>query len=282
MPSFAAPDGRHLVFDDIGPRDTAQPPVLCLAGLTRDARDFNGIAGHLSPRRRVISHDARGRGRSARADDPMTEYTLPVEAGDAIALLDHLEIPSAVVIGTSRGGLQAMAIATAAKDRLAGVLLNDIGPVVEREGLENIMTYIGVAPKAADRAGAAAALSRSMARHYPDFEQADWLALAENLFVFGEDGAPMLSYDPRLAEPVKATFGAPQPDLWPYFDAFEGVPLACIRGAHSDILSAATLQEMARRRPDMLHVTLSNRGHVPLLTEPEALALTDRFLATCA
>ncbi|MEO1274607.1 MAG: alpha/beta hydrolase [Pseudomonadota bacterium] len=281
MAEFIAPDGRVLIFDDHGPRDLPSPPVLCLAGLTRDARDFAGLVAHLAPTRRVICLDARGRGRSARAEDPMAEYILPVETGDAIALLDHLAIDRAVVVGTSRGGLQAMGLAAAAKDRLAGVLLNDIGPVIEREGLENIMGYIGRAPTARDRTGAAAALAKAMARHYPDFEEADWYALAGNLFHFDAEGVPHLSYDPALAEPVRAAFSAPQRDLWSFFEKFEGVPLACIRGAHSDILSAETLEEMARRRPDMLHVTLANRGHVPLLTEPDAVALIDRFLEGC-
>ncbi|MEM7529493.1 MAG: alpha/beta hydrolase [Pseudomonadota bacterium] len=279
MKTFAAADGRKLAYDDEGQGEAA--PVLCLPGLTRDARDFEALSAHLSSSRRVLRLDARGRGRSAHAADPMVEYTLPVETGDAIALLDHLGIEKAVVIGTSRGGLQAMGMAASAKDRLAGVVLNDIGPVVERAGLESIIGYIGVEPKASDLDGAARSLSRTLGDQYPDLDDEGWREMARRTFHFDKDGRPGLSYDARLREPVVAVFQGPQGDLWPFFEKFEGVPLACIRGALSNILSAETLEEMARRRPDMAHMTLPNRGHVPLLTEPEVVTFIDGFLANC-
>ncbi|MEM6679869.1 MAG: alpha/beta hydrolase [Pseudomonadota bacterium] len=276
MNRFDAPDGRSLVFDDEGPKEAL--PVLCLAGLSRDARDFAALAAHLVPRYRVIRLDARGRGRSAHAEDPMAEYTVPVEVGDIVALLDHLNIPKAAVVGTSRGGIQAMVMAAMAKDRLAGVVLNDIGPGIERDGLEAIMVYLGRDPGAETMAEGAAALKKSLASQYPDFEEADWLAMAEQTYLI-RDGRPVLSYDASLREPSVASFTAEkQPDLWPLFDMLEGVPLACIRGALSYLFTAETLEEMMRRRPDMMTVTLDNRGHIPLLDEPPAVALIDRFL----
>ncbi|MEO1470191.1 MAG: alpha/beta hydrolase, partial [Pseudomonadota bacterium] len=225
--------------------------------------------------------DARGRGRSAWAEDPMVEYTLPVETGDAIALLDHLAIDRVVVIGTSRGGLQALGLAVAARDRLAGVLFNDIGPVIETEGLEAIIDYIGRPPTARDLDGAAVALSRTLGSQYPALDAAGWRDMAERTFHVDADGRPTLSYDPRLREPTLAVFRAEAPDLWPFYDLLAGVPVAAVRGALSYIMSAATLDEMARRRPDLHHVTLPDVGHVPLLTEPAALALIDRFLEDC-
>ncbi|MEM6489921.1 MAG: alpha/beta hydrolase [Pseudomonadota bacterium] len=276
--AFAAADGRRLVYDDDGPAQPAGPPVLCLAGLTRDARDFAPLAALLTDRYRVIRLDSRGRGRSAHADNPMAEYQVAVEARDAVALLDHLGIARAAVIGTSRGGLLAMVLAATARDRLAGVALNDIGPVVERAGLEGIMGYIGRPPHSATLAEAAAGMAAMLVDTYPDFTEPEWLALAGRLLHLDPAGRPILSYDARLAEPVRAAFAAPQPDLWPLFDALADVPLAAVRGGRSNILSGATLAEMVRRRPDMVHVTLDNRGHVPILDEPPALAVIEHWL----
>lgn len=277
--AFDAPDGRRLAYDDEGPDGAGGPPVLCLAGLTRDARDFAPLAERLTDEHRVLRLDARGRGRSERADDPMAEYQIAVEATDALALLDHLGVERATVIGTSRGGLLAMAIAAGAAHRLAGVVLNDIGPVVETEGLEIIADYVGRAPEVGDFDAAATLLAGALADTYPDFGPADWRALAGRLFHADADGRPVLSYDARLAEPVRAAFRAEQPDLWPYFEALAPVPTLAIRGGRSTILSAATLAEMERRHPLMESLTLPERGHVPILDEPEAVAAIRRFLA---
>ena len=154
---FGAPDGRRLAYQDTG---GAGPVVLCLAGLTRNARDFAGLAAHLAPRYRVLRLDARGRGLSEWAGDPVAEYTVPVEAGDALALLDHLEVPRAAIIGTSRGGLQGMMIGATAPGRVSCLVLNDIGPVIEPRGLDNIMGYLGIEPEAASFEARAAALGR--------------------------------------------------------------------------------------------------------------------------
>ena len=272
---FEAPDGRRLAYQDTGGAD---PVVLCLAGLTRNARDFAGLAAHLAPHYRVLRLDARGRGLSEWADDPIAEYTVPVEAGDALALLDHLEVPRAAIIGTSRGGILGLMIAAGMPGRVNCLVLNDIGPVIEAQGLANIMGYLGVEPKAATFEAAARALQKSMGAAFPDFSALQWLGFARTIYR-DEGGRPRLSYDARLRDAVEAaTQGAP-PDLWPVFDALAELPVLTIRGENSDILSVETLAEMARRRPDMAHVTIRNRGHVPFLDEPEAVAAIDEFLA---
>lgn len=275
---FEAPDGRRLAYQDTGGDG---PAVLCLAGLTRNARDFAGLAAHLATRYRVLRIDGRGRGLSEWADDPVAEYTVPVEAGDALALLDHLEIPRAGIIGTSRGGVLGMILGATAPARLSCLVLNDIGPVVEPQGLAGIMGFLGIEPRAESFEAAAAGLERAMGSAFPDLSAKQWLGFARTIFR-DEDGRPRLSYDSRLRQAVEVAMQAAkqagQPDLWGFFDALAGLPILTIRGANSDILSAETLAEMARRRPDMGHVTVLSRGHVPFLDEPEALAAIDAFL----
>jgi len=271
---FAAPDGRRLAYQDTGGEG---PAVLCLAGLTRNARDFAGLAAHLASRYRVLRLDSRGRGLSEWADDPIAEYTVPVETGDALALLDHLGVARLAVIGTSRGGILGMMIATAAPERLRCLVLNDIGPVIEPQGLDNIMGYLGVAPDAASFEAAAAALERAMGAAFPDLSALQWLGFARTIYG-DEGGQPRLSYDARLRDAVEVAIQAAPADLWPFFDLLAGLPMLAIRGQNSDILSAETLAEMARRRPDMAHVTVGNRGHAPFLDEPEAVVAIDEFL----
>lgn len=271
---FRPPGGRLLAYEDSGGDG---PAVLCLAGLTRDSRDFADLAAHLAGRYRVLRLDARGRGFSEWAADPVAEYTVPVEAGDAVAFLDHLGIARTATVGTSRGGLQGMVIAAGMPDRVSALVLNDIGPVLGQAGLDFILTYLGRPPGYAGFDEAARALCHSMGAAFPDLTPGDWLDFARSVYR-DEGGRPALSYDPRLREAVEAALAAGTPDLWPLFEALADVPVLAIRGANSKILSAGTLEEMARRHPGMAQVTVANRGHAPFLDEPEALAAIDAFL----
>ena len=275
---FEAPDGRRLAYQDAG---GTGPVVLCLAGLTRNARDFAGLAAHLAEgpngRYRVLRLDSRGRGLSEWAEDPIAEYTAAVEAGDALALLDHLEVPRVAIVGTSRGGILGMVIGATAPGRLSCLVLNDVGPVIEPQGLDNIMGYLGVEPEAEGFEAMAVALERSMGAAFPDLSSLQWLGFARTIYR-DEGGRPRLSYDARLRQAVETAMQGAPADLWPYFDALAELPILTIRGANSDILSAATLGEMARRRPDMASVTVARRGHAPFLDEAEAVAAIDDFL----
>ena len=287
MPRFHAPDGRGLHFEDSG---GAGPAVLCLAGLSRNARDFDAVAERLSPRFRVIRLDSRGRGRSDRAADPAAEYTVPVEAGDALALLDHLGLSGVGLAGTSRGGLLAMAIAAARPEALAAVALNDIGPVVRGAGLERIFAALAAAAAPPESFEAAAeALCAANAERFPGVPLARWLAHARATHDPGPDGRPVYACDPELPRVIAAGArpdpGAPVPDveIWPLFEALSPLPVLAIRGANSDILSAETLAEMAARHPRLEAVTVPDRGHAPFLDEPEALdALEAFFIRTLA
>ncbi|MDU8946200.1 alpha/beta fold hydrolase [Ovoidimarina sediminis] len=263
MPTFTAPDGTGLHYLDEG----AGTPVLCLAGLTRNATDFDYVMPHLDGCR-VIRMDYRGRGNSDWADP--ASYTVPQEAADAIALLDHLGLAQAAILGTSRGGLIGMLLAATAKDRLAGLCLNDIGPVIAPQGLEVIRNYVGLNPKERTFAEAAA-MRATLLAGFADVPEGRWDVEVRKHYR-ETDGGLQINYDPRLREAVLAMMAAPAPDLWPLFDALAGLPVAAIRGANSDLLAPETFAEMQARRPDMIAVEVPGRGHVPFLDEPEAVA----------
>jgi len=264
-----AADGTRLAWEEAG----TGKPVLALAGLTRNARDFDHVAPHLAGVR-LIRMDARGRGRSDRAH-PAT-YTVAQEAADVLVLLDHLGLDRVAVLGTSRGGLIALALAAMAPGRLSGVAFNDIGPEVGARGLDVIEGYLGRRPAQATWAEAAEARARAWTA-FRDVPMARWLAEVQGQFEEREDGLH-LRYDPALRETFLAARALPVPDLWPLFDALAGLPLLCLRGSQSDILTRPTFAEMKRRRPDMIAVSVPGRGHVPFLDEPESLAGLRRWL----
>lgn len=269
MPEYTVPDGTRLYFSDEG----TGRPILCLAGLTRNGSDFDYVAPHLADTR-LIRLDYRGRGRSEWAD-PAT-YTIPTEAQDVLALLDHLGLASVAILGTSRGGLIAMLLAMLAKDRLDGVCLVDIGPVLELGGLEDILNYIGRNPTQKTLAEAAT-MRAKLIPGFHNVPQSRWDEEVERHYRETPDGL-VINYDPRLRDAVVAADEAiksgatPQPDLWPMFDALAGLPLALIRGANSNLLSRETAAEMARRHPGMIFADVPDRGHVPFLDEPQSLA----------
>lgn len=270
MPHYTAHDGTQLYYTDEG----GGLPVIALAGLTRNGADFNHVAPHLPVR--LIRPDYRGRGQSDWAD-PAT-YTIPQEGADVLALMDHLGLDKAAILGTSRGGLIAMVLAATAKNRLLGVALNDIGPVIEDRGLDVIKDYIGRNPAQKTYEEAAAARAK-LWTHFKDVPMSRWREEVEAHYE-EKDGRLVIRYDPKLRDAVLAAGAQPAPDLWPLFDALGGLPLALIRGANSDLLSKATADEMSRRRPDMLRADIAGRGHVPFLDEPDAVAVLQAWLET--
>ena len=261
---FTAADGARLAYRDEG----AGLPVLCLAGLTRGMDDFDYLAPALADCR-MIRMDYRGRGQSDWTG--AASYTVPVEAKDALALLDHLGLPAAAVVGTSRGGLIAMYLAAVAKDRLLGVCLNDVGPALSADGLASIMDYVGRRPAARTLAEVAARMPQLL-RGFGDVPEGRWEAEAARLYRQGEDGV-QLTYDPELRDSFLAAMKDPSATAWPLFDALAGLPLALIHGAGSDLLSDETADEMRRRRPDMIYGKVPGRGHIPWLDEAESVAV---------
>ncbi|KIC37895.1 alpha/beta fold hydrolase [Leisingera sp. ANG-M7] len=272
MPFFETTDGLRLYFTDTG----EGPPLLCLAGLTRDSRDFRYFAPHAA-QYRMITLDARGRGQSDQDPDYMN-YNVLRETQDVLELLDHLELPQVAILGTSRGGLVAMMLAAMAKDRLSAVILNDVGPEIPPGGIARIMEHVGRRPAAKTWDQAAETLEASMAPAFKDVPASRWREEVETFYDQTPDGLS-LRYDPRLRDSLLAQAKAgPPPDLWPLFLALDGLPCGVIRGANSDILSAETYVEMQRRLTALQAVEVANRGHVPFLDEPEALALTQSVL----
>lgn len=270
---FEAGDGARLAFRDEG----SGLAVLCLAGLTRTMADFDYALPALSGCR-VIRMDYRGRGASAWTG--AESYTVPMEAQDALALLDHLGVARAAILGTSRGGLIGMFLAAVAKDRLLGVCLNDVGPVIDRVGLERIMHYVGRNPAARSLREMALRMPKAMAG-FVGVSAERWEDEAAHFYIETAKGL-QIRYDPALREAFLAAFAGPGVDLWPMFDACAGLPLALIRGANSDLLSAEVAGAMLARRPDMVFADVPDRGHVPFLDEPAAVAVLGAWVKAMA
>jgi pimeloyl-ACP methyl ester carboxylesterase len=261
---FQSADGLRLHARDYGADQPGRLPVVCLPGLARTAADFHDLAVHLARERRVAVVESRGRGRSAR-DPEWRHYDIPHELADLLAGLAVLEIPRAVFVGTSRGGLLTMALATQRPALIAGAVLNDIGPAIELEGLRRIAGYVGRLATPPDWSAAAAALKASGSAHFPALSEGDWLALAGAMWR-EEDGGLVLDYDPAIGNTLSTVdLTTAMPPAWPVFDALPRVPLLVLRGEHSDILSAETAAAMAARRPDVTLLEVPGQGHAPLL-----------------
>lgn len=256
-------------------------PVVCLPGLTRNARDFHELALHLtnSPEnpRRIICFDYRGRGRSA-YDSNWQNYNVGMEAMDAIAGLDALGIGEAAFVGTSRGGLIIHVLAMMRPALIKAVVLNDIGPVIETAGLAHIRAYLENAPRPADFAEAVRIQKTVHGEAFPALSDADWHRFVHAIYR-DESGVPVADYDPALLNTVLALdLSRPLPDLWPQFEALTSVPLLAIRGANSRLLSAETVDEMGRRHPRLEAVTVAGQGHAPLLETGSLPATIAGFL----
>jgi pimeloyl-ACP methyl ester carboxylesterase len=279
-----AHDGLRLHAREYGPRRASALPVVCLPGLARTARDFDGLAAALANDpdrpRRVIAMDYRGRGLSEYDRNPLN-YTLTTELADVLAVLTARSFGPAVFIGTSRGGLITMLLAAAQPARIAGVVLNDIGPVLETQGLLRIKSYVGKLPQPRNYAEAAEILQRLFDQQFPKLTAEDWQQWAQ-LNWREEHGRLILNYDARLSrvlEAIDAERG--MPSLWPQFDALGGMPLLVIRGELSDLLSAATVEEMRKRRKKTEVIDVPAEGHPPLLGTPEMIRRIRTFIEGC-
>ena len=272
---YSSTDGLRLYYRSYAASQPGGLPVLCLPGLTRNSRDFATLAGHLSARHEVLAADLRGRGLSA-WDPDSSHYQLSTYVQDVWSLLDSRGVERVLVVGTSLGALIGMVLATR-PDRIAGVVLNDAGPELDLAGLLRIGSYAGKLPPVSTWAEAAAQTKSVNQAAMPDLTDAQWLDYARRSYRENAAGVPALDMDPQIAVGFKTPPTGPL-QMWPLYTQIKSVPQLVIRGALSDLLSAATVERMAREKPDLEQVTVANRGHVPLLDEPECRTAIDAFL----
>jgi pimeloyl-ACP methyl ester carboxylesterase len=277
---FTARDGLRLYARRYPAQGSARRPVVCLAGLTRNSRDFHDLASALAgageKARDVYALDYRGRGLSA-FDADWRHYSILVELNDVLDFMTAQGLHHAAVIGTSRGGILAMLMAVLRPGAIGAAVLNDIGPVVEREGLSRIVAYVGRVPVPANWQDASEIVREMSQRQFPAVPAAQWAEVARAWF--NEDnGRPARGYDVRLAKQFVHA-DANIPELWPQFTALSDTPLLVIRGEHSDILSAETVHEMRHRHPRLEAIQVAGQGHAPLLKDAPTIAAIADFLA---
>lgn len=272
-------DDLSLYAREYGPETGGRTPLLCLPGITRNCRDFHDLAQHVAADRRVVCPDMRGRGKSDYDPNPKN-YRPEVLLGDVLDLMTALGLSRCVTLGTSMGGFLAMGIAIVRPRALAGVILNDVSPDVNREALGYIASYV-TEYKAQPNWLAAASYGRELVGKGWDKDDETWLRLAHQTYSEGSDGMLYLDYDPALVGPLNNLIRgrAERFDLWRLFRALRRVPTLAVRGALSQVLTAETLRKMAQEKPDLDEVTVAGVGHAPLLDEPEAIAAIDGFLA---
>lgn len=280
---FTSKDGLKLYARDYAGADgAARLPVIALHGLTRNSADFEAVAPYVAATgRRVIVLDVRGRGRSAWDPKPMQYHPLTY-AGDVEQLLQQAGVDRAVFLGTSMGGLITMTLALTAPKRVAAAIINDVGPQVSPVGLGRIAAYVGQGAPVHTWADAAAYCRRNNEVALPAYTDADWDAFARRCFREGEDGVPVLNYDPDIAAPIKAAGPkALTPNLWPVFRKLaKGRELLLVRGGTSDLLDGPIAAKMCKVAPHMAYAEVPGVGHAPMLTEPEAKSAILKFLAT--
>ena len=272
---FTVRDGLRLHYRDY-PGAADKPPLLCLPGLTRNARDFADFGERYSPRFRVLALDFRGR--AASDYDPVhARYNPLTYAGDVIELLDQLGIREAIFVGTSLGGLVTMVRAATAPQRIAAAIINDVGPDVDPAGIDRILTYVGKDLRFRDWDEAADRIAANYGGNLERFTHADWVAMAKRN-CREDNGEIRFDYDMAIAEPFKTAGPVPEVDLWPLFAALGQKPLLVVRGERSDLLTAETASKMQSVAPGMKLAVVPGVGHAPELSETEAVTAIEDFL----
>lgn len=270
-------DNVRLHYRDFPGGHEGKPALLCLPGLTRNARDFEALATRLSPAFRVVTPSFRGRGDSGYARDPLS-YVPLTYLQDMGRLLDEARLTKVIIIGTSLGGLMGLLLDGTQRSRIAGLVLNDLGPTMEEAGLVRVRAQVGKGGNWPTWLTAARDIGRRQADIYPGWTLEQWLAHAKRLCRVSREGRIVWDYDPEIAAPFNLPNADPQLDLWAALDGYAGRPVLSIRGARSDVMSAATQERMRARVPGLVAVTVPDVGHAPTLEEPEAVAALDRFL----
>jgi len=278
----SAQDGLRLHVREYGRRNAPRLPVVCLPGLSRTTADFDMLAPALvgASQRHVIAIDSRGRGESESDSNP-ENYNVAIELADVITVLIALAIERAVFVGSSRGGILSMMLGVARPTAVAGVVLHDIGPVIEPKGVARIKSYVGKLPQPRNFEEGAEILRRLFAVQFPKVTPEQWLAAAHRNWR-ATGGALQPTYDLRLAHTLaNIDVERPLPPMWNEFDALSRVPILVIRGGNSDILSAETVAAMAARHPGLMTLEVPDQGHVPLLEGEELIGKVTDFVVLC-
>jgi pimeloyl-ACP methyl ester carboxylesterase len=277
---YTSRDGLRLYARHYPAPGSARRPVVCLAGLTRNCRDYHDLASALAAggetARDVYTLDYRGRGRS-QYDPDWKNYSILVELNDVLDFMTMKGLDRAAIIGTSRGGLITLLMGVLRPNAIGAAVLNDIGPVIEREGLARIIAYVGRVPLPEDWREASALVTEMNRGQFTNVSPEQWDEFARQVFN-DDNGLPAPGYDPALAKAISVMDG-PAPELWPQFAALTHVPLLAIRGANSDILSEATFAEMRARHPRLTAYTVRGQGHAPLLKDAASINAVGEFLA---
>lgn len=277
---WTSSDGLNLHYRNYpGPEAGEALPVLCMHGLTRNARDFAALAEDLSRRRRVIVPEMRGRGLSDYAKNSDT-YTPVTYVEDVEKLLAEQGIARFIAIGTSMGGLMTMLMAQAKPGRMAAAVMNDIGPEVDAAGLKRISGYVGQGRSYPTWVHAARGLAEAHGAAFPDYDLDRWLEMAKRTMVVTQNGRISFDYDMAIAEPFAKPGNAAPPNLWLAFEGLRDVPMLLVRGGLSDLLSPDTVKQMGVRNPKMRAVTVPRVGHAPTLDEPEVRSQIHALLDT--
>jgi pimeloyl-ACP methyl ester carboxylesterase len=273
---WTSKDGLRLHYrDHDGPTD--RPPIVCLPGLTRNARDFEPVADRYAGTWRVLSLDFRGRGLSEY--DPKPEnYAPPTYAADVLGLFDEIGIDRAVLFGTSLGGLVTMILAAAAHGRIAGAMLNDIGPEIDQAGIERIRGYVGRSTDFASLEDMALAIAARNTDVYPRYSAEQWQVFAKRI-ASEREGRVVFDYDMAISNNFNRTPNSPATNAWPLYQGLAGIPLLILRGELSDLLDPEVARKMAESLPEAELVVVPNVGHAPALDEPESIGGIDRLLA---
>jgi len=276
---FESYDGLSLYYRDFG-RKNDGTPVICLPGLTRNSRDFDDLANHLSDRRRVITMDFRGRGFSD-YDPTWQNYHPLTYVADVWTLLDRLNIDRVIVIGTSLGGLCAMVMATQQADRVAGVVMNDVGPEINPAGLARVEEYTGRLPPVTNWTEAAAQTREIYGEWLPELSDDDFMCMARRAYREVESDVPRLDIDANIGRAIREV-GAQKGDPWELYAALRDTPVTLLWGVLSDILTEDIIDKMKAAKPDLEVVPVPDRGHVPSLDEAESLSAIDALLKKVA
>jgi pimeloyl-ACP methyl ester carboxylesterase len=272
---YKSTDGLKLHYRDMG-KDNGKFVILCIPGLTRNSRDFDDFATRLAPNNRVICIDLRGRGLSD-YDENWKNYHPLTYAKDVWTLLDILSIEKVAIIGTSLGGLIAMVMSFQDNQRIAGVVLNDIGPEISPKGLERIKKYAGLLPPVKTWQEAANQTKDIYGPWLKGVDDNQWIKLAKRAYKENNHNEPVLDVDVNINKAIKQV-GSQKGDPWQYFDSLKNTESLILRGELSDILTKDIVTKMHNENPNLVSAIIPDRGHVPLLNEEICLSAVDQFL----